>query len=225
MPRATAVWLVEKTSLTFEQIGSFCSLHPAEVQALADGDVNARMRGVDPVVTRQLTAAEIQRCEQDPQARLQLSSADEDLPQPLLRSKGKRYTPLAKRQDRPSAIAWCLRNHPELSDAQLVRLIQTTKTTVQKIREKKHWNQNNLKPRSPADIGMCSYEDLHAELVKAQKRQDKARERSLGETESSVASVSGDALPPGENPLAGGAGTQEHEDAVLDSLFHKSSNR
>src|ERR1700674_2158952 len=137
MPKATAVWLVENTSLTFEQIAEFCGLHPLEVQAIADGEVAIQMQGLDPSANGQTTAAEIARCQADPEARLKLW--DEAVPQQFVRHKGPGYTPIAKRQDKPDAIMYLLRNHPELSDAQICRLVGTTKPTINAVRARTHW--------------------------------------------------------------------------------------
>ncbi len=131
MPKATAVWLVDNTSLTFRQIAAFCQLHELEVQGIADGEVAVGIQGMDPVVNSQLTREEIERCEKDPAADLQ--AAKRDLPQPSKRTKGPRYTPLAKRQDKPDGVAWLLRHHPELKESQIAKLIGTTKTTIQAI--------------------------------------------------------------------------------------------
>jgi hypothetical protein len=168
MPKATAVWLVENTSLTFEQIADFCALHPLEVQAIADGEVASQMHGLDPVANAQTTAAEIARCEADPEARLELSPRA-TAPQ-RVRHKGPRYTPIAKRQDKPDAIAFLLRNHPELSDLQISKLIGTTKPTIAAVRDRTHWNSPNIKPRHPVVLGLCSHEELEQALSRARAR-------------------------------------------------------
>ena len=165
MPKATAVWLVENTSLSFDQIAAFCGLHELEIRAIADGEVAIGMVGLDPIVNGQLTQAEIDRCQADPSARLRMAISD--MPQPVARSKGPRYTPVTKRGDKPDAIAYLLKEHPELSDAQICKLIGTTKPTIQAIRDKSHWNSPNLKPRSPVMLGLCSYMELDAALTKA----------------------------------------------------------
>lgn len=165
MPKATAVWLIDKTALTFEQIAEFVNMHPLEVQAIADGEVAQGIIGYDPVANDQLSAAEIARCEADPAARLQkLSSA---LPEPKARHKGARYTPVAKRNDRPDGIMWLLRNHPQLPDAQISRLLGTTKETIAKVRDRSHWNSANIKPRDPVILGLCTQSDLNAALLAA----------------------------------------------------------
>src|ERR1700722_10020198 len=136
MPKATAVWLVENTSLTFEQIAEFCGLHPLEVQAIADGEVAIQMQGLDPIANGQTTTEEIERCQADPEARLKLSP--QAIPQQFIKHKGPRYTPISKRQDKPDAIIYLLRNHPELSDAQISKLIGTTKPTIHAVRDRHH---------------------------------------------------------------------------------------
>ena len=158
MPKATAVWLVENTALTFEQVADFCGLHPLEVQAIADGEVAVGIVGLDPVANSQVTRAEIQRCEGNPDGRLKLIITD--IPQSNSKPKGARYTPVSKRQDRPDAIAWIIKHHPELSDAAISKLIGTTKPTIQAVRDKSHWNATNIKPRNPVTLGMCSEADL-----------------------------------------------------------------
>lgn len=177
MPKATAVWLVENTSLTFDQIAEYCGLHPLEVQGIADGEVASGMQGLDPVANGQLTQEEIERCQKNPKARLQ--PAKQDLPQPLQRTKGPKYTPIAKRQDKPDGIAWILRNHPEVKDAQICKLIGTTKTTIQSIRERTHWNSPNIRPRDPVLLGLCTQSELNATIANA--RRQAASESGKGE--------------------------------------------
>lgn len=168
MPKATAVWLVENTSLAFEQIAAFCGLHELEVQAIADGEVAAGMVGLDPVANGQLTKAEIERCEKDPYSKLKMLAVD--LPLPAARSKGPRYTPITKRGDKPDAIAWVLKNHPELPDSAVTRLIGTTKPTIASVREKSHWNAANIKPRNPVLLGLCTQRELDEALSSAVRR-------------------------------------------------------
>ena len=168
MPKATAVWLVENTTLTFEQISEFCGMHSLEVQAIADGEVAIGMQGSDPIADGELTQEEIDRCSADPNA--QLKSADRRIPIPEARPKGARYTPVSKRQDRPDAIAWLLKNYPELSDSQVCKLVGTTKPTIDKVRERTHWNTQNIKPRNPASLGLCSEAELEKEVDLARAR-------------------------------------------------------
>ncbi|HEY5598587.1 MAG TPA: cell cycle transcriptional regulator TrcR [Kiloniellales bacterium] len=167
MPKATAVWLIENTSLTFEQVADFCGLHPLEVQGIADDEVSTGIQGLDPIIRNQVTREEIERCQKDPAARLNM--AKQDLPQPAKRTKGPRYTPVAKRQDKPDGIAWLARHHPELKDSQIARLIGTTKTTIQAVRERTHWNSPNIRPRDPVLLGLCSQGDLNQAVEKARR--------------------------------------------------------
>jgi uncharacterized protein len=167
MPKATAVWLVENTALTFDQIGDFCGLHPLEVQAIADGEVAVQMQGLDPVANGQLTLEEIERCQKDPRARLKLSA--EAVPVPMVKHRGPRYTPIAKRQDKPDAIAWLLKSHPELSDGQISKLIGTTKPTIHAVRDRTHWNATNIKPRHPVALGLCTLPELDAAVARANR--------------------------------------------------------
>ena len=164
MPKATAVWLIDNTGLTFDQIADFCDLHVLEVQAIADCEVGAGIQGYDPVQNRQITAEEIARCEADSTASLVL--AESNLPQPTMRTKGPRYVPVARRGDKPDGIAWLVKHHPELSDAQIGKLIGTTKETIGKIRERTHWNIQNIQPKHPAMLGLCSQGDLNAAIEK-----------------------------------------------------------
>ncbi|MCR4268021.1 DUF1013 domain-containing protein [Nitratireductor sp. ZSWI3] len=165
MPKATAVWLVDNTALTFDQIAEFCKLHPLEVGAIADGDAAQGIKGMDPVMTGQLTREEIALGERDPNHRLKLSEPKVRVPE--TKRKGPRYTPLSKRQDRPNAILWLVRNHPELKDAQISRLVGTTKSTIEQIRERTHWNSANLVPMDPVTLGLCSQIDLDLEVQRA----------------------------------------------------------
>ena len=167
MPKATAVWLIEKTALTFTQIADFCGMHPLEVQAIADGEVAQGIVGYDPVANMQVTTDEIKRCEADPDARLVLIPPSNVINK---RSRGARYTPVAKRNDRPDAIAFVLRNFPQLSEAQVIKLLGTTKDTIQKVRERSHWNSANIKPRDPVILGLCSQSDLNAMVSQANDR-------------------------------------------------------
>ncbi|UCH75647.1 MAG: DUF1013 domain-containing protein [Rhodospirillales bacterium] len=167
MPKATAIWLVDNTTLSFEQIAEFCGLHILEVRAIADGEVMGGMAGMDPVANGQLTKEEIALGEADENHRLRL--AESDIPQPVSRPKGPRYTPVSKRQEKPDAIAWLLRHHPELSDAQIGRLIGTTKPTINSVRDRSHWNIANLQPRSPVELGLCTHMELTEAVQRARK--------------------------------------------------------
>lgn len=168
MPKGTAVWLVDNTMLTFRQIAEFCGLHELEVQAIADGDVAVGMQGLDPVKAGALTAEEIERCEADDNA--VLAMVKPKLPQPKARQKGARYTPVSKRGDRPNAISWLVKNYPELSDAQISKLIGTTKPTINAVRDRSHWNSPNIKAENPVGLGLCSSADLEKAVALARAR-------------------------------------------------------
>ena len=174
MPKATAVWLVENTSLTFEQIAELCGLHVLEVKGIADGDVAQGIKGMDPISTGQLTREEIEKGERDPNYRLRLQESKVVLP-PQPKRKGPRYTPVSRRHERPSAILWLVRNHPELKDAQIMRLVGTTKPTIAAIRERTHWNSPNLQPQDPVTLGLCTQIDLDNEVKKAARRVERER--------------------------------------------------
>ena len=167
MPKATAVWLIEKTGLTFVQIADFCGMHPLEVQAIADGEVAQGIVGYAPVANSPVTQADITRCEADPAARLKLLATT--LPAPK-RLRGARYTPVAKRNDRPDGIAYLLRSFPQLSEAQVGKLMGTTKDTIQKVRDRTHWTSANIKPRDPVILGLCSQSDLNMAVSTANER-------------------------------------------------------
>jgi len=175
MPKATAVWLVENTSLSFDQIAEFCKLHPLEVKGIADGEVATGIKGYDPISTGQLTREEIAKAESKPDYRLHLAQSKVRVPE-FKKPRGARYTPLSRRQDRPNAILWLLRNHAELKDAQIMRLVGTTKHTLDSIRDRTHWNAANLQPMDPVTLGICSQIDLDLEVNKAAKDRPKTEE-------------------------------------------------
>ena len=174
MPKATAVWLIDNTALTFDQIADFCSLHILEVKGIADGDVDHGIRGADPIAAGQLTRLEIEDCQKDSNSRLKAIQKRDDLPD-VARRVGKKYTPLSKRQDRPDSIFWLVRNHPELLDSQIGKLVGTTKSTIQSIRDRTHWNSANLTPLDPVSVGLCSQVDLDKAVQKAFKRIEKRK--------------------------------------------------
>jgi len=178
MPKATAVWLVDNTALTFEQIAAFCGLHDLEVQGIADGEVAVGIRGLDPITNDQLTRDEIVRCEQDKSLRLNLNAPSTKVPQ---RTRRARYTPVSKRQDRPNAIAWLIKNYPELNDAQIGKLLGTTKSTITAVRERTHWNTQNISPHDPLLLGICSESELLEELRKARRRQEREEKKAARE--------------------------------------------
>ena len=165
MPHATASWLVDNTALSFEQISEFCGLHILEVQAMADDLTSTKYTGRDPVHSGELTHAEIEKGQADPEYRLKMHRAPVD----VSRTKGPRYTPVSKRQDKPDGIAWIIRNHPEISDAQIGKLIGTTRTTITAIRERSHWNISNITPKDPVTVGLCSQRELDAAVARAGK--------------------------------------------------------
>ena len=168
MPKATAVWLVDNTALTFDQVADFTKMHPLEVRAIADGDAAQGIKGMDPISTGQLTRDEIERGEKDPNYRLRLGESKVTLP-PAAKKKGPRYTPVSRRHERPSAILWLVRNHPELKDAQIMRLVGTTKTTIARVRDRTHWNASTLTPMDPVTLGLCSQIELDFEVQRAAK--------------------------------------------------------
>lgn len=161
LPKATAVWLVDNTTLTFEQIAEFCGMHILEVQGIADGEVAVGIAGKNPVLARQLTREEIERCETDSKALLKLTeTAKEYITSEKDKKKKSRYTPVARRQDKPDAIAWLLKHCPNITDRQITKLIGTTKKTIEAIRDKSHWNYSNITPRDPVLLALCKQKDL-----------------------------------------------------------------
>jgi hypothetical protein len=191
MPKATAVWLVDNTALSFDQIAQFCKLHPLEVKAIADGESSQGIKGLDPVATGQLSREEISAAEG--QSRTEAETLRTQGRVPESKRKGPRYTPVSKRQDRPNAILWLVRNHPELKDAQISRLVGTTKSTIEQIRGRTHWNAANLTPMDPVTLGLCTQIDLDLEVERAAKNRGAVPKISMAvcfclprETESEV---------------------------------------
>ncbi len=180
MPTATAVWLVDNTTLTFRQIAAFCGLHELEVQGIADDEVAPGTQGLDPITNFQLEPEEIRRAEADPAYDLQLmenpAAAGEE------RRRGPRYTPLSKRQDRPAAIAWLIKNHPDLTTGQISKLIGTTKTTINAVRDRTHWNISNIQPTDPVALGLCGQIELDSAVRIAGERAVKQQEAGSPET-------------------------------------------
>ncbi|MEL6505621.1 MAG: cell cycle transcriptional regulator TrcR [Pseudomonadota bacterium] len=209
MPKATAVWLVDNTALTFEQIGDLCGLHTLEVKSIADGDSAQGIKGLDPIQTGQLSRDQIKGAEENPDIRLKLLEPKVKVPE--LKKKGPRYTPVSRRQDRPNAILWLVRSHPELKDAQIIRLVGTTKSTIAAIRDRTHWNSANLQPLDPVTLGICSQIDLDFEVAKAEKYKPKVAE---GETTDGL-------LPASETQIVDPRDTspQASEDVDADSVF------
>ncbi|MBL4756247.1 MAG: DUF1013 domain-containing protein [Rhizobiales bacterium] len=201
MPRATAVWLVDNTSLTFSQIGDFCDIHELEVKGIADGDVAQGILGLDPIGKGQLTRAEIEKGQDNSEYRLKLSAPKVEIPE-IARRKTPRYTPLSRRQDRPNAILWLLRYHPELRDSEIIRLVGTTKPTIQAIRERTHWNSANLVAADPVGLGLSTQINLDAVVRKAGERADReklAQDKAAGITGESIT------LTPAERAIADAA--------------------
>jgi len=216
MAKATAVWLVDNTTLSFRQIADFCGLHELEVQGIADGDVAAGVKGFDPIASNQLEPSEIEKGEKDPSYRLKLkfnaAAVGEE------KRRGPRYTPLSKRQDRPAAILWLVKFHPELSDAQIGKLVGTTKPTIQAIRDRTHWNISQIQPIDPVALGLCRQSELDAAVQKAARK--KAAEgvvmsdderRKLVSTETSLAMGTEPRGPAGLAGLEHPAGDEEAE--------------
>ena len=165
MPKATAVWLIDNTALSFEQIADFCGLHALEVQAIADGEVSSGIQGIDPLQNGQLARGEIEKAQEDPSYRMKMLVSN--LPQPKARSKGPKYVPVSKRGDKPDAIAWLVKHHPELKDGQIAKLVGTTKDTINKVRDRTHRNSQNITARHPVLLGLCSQIDLDQAVTKA----------------------------------------------------------
>jgi len=172
MPKATAVWLIDNTGLTFRQIADFCKLHELEVKGIADGDVAQGIKGLDPIAAGELTRDEIEKAEADPAHALVMAKPKTTIPVTKPR-KGPRYTPVSRRQDRPDAIAWLVRNHPELPDSAIMKLIGTTKPTINAIRERTHWNSANITPADPVGLGLCTQILLDQAVMKAAKKAGK----------------------------------------------------
>ena len=175
MPKATAVWLIDNTALTFRQIADFCQLHELEIKGIADGDVAQGIKGLDPIAAGELTRDEIEKAEKKPGHRLSMAKPKTSVPVTKPR-KGPRYTPVSRRQDRPDAIYWLVRNHPELPDSAIIKLIGTTKTTIAAIRDRTHWNSANIKPVDPVALGLCTQLLLDQAVMKAAKKAGKVSE-------------------------------------------------
>ncbi len=235
MAKATAVWLVDNTTLSFKQIADFCGMHELEVQGIADGDVAAGVKGFDPITNNQLTREEIEAGEKDPLHKLKLkfyaAAQGEE------KRRGPRYTPLSKRQDRPASILWLVKFHPELSDGQISKLVGTTKPTIQAIRERTHWNINNIQPIDPVALGLCKQSELDAAVQKANAKKAKEggvmsddERRKLVSTEQSLGMAPEPRMPSAISGLEtftlGGANDEKEEEPILDadSLFNLPDN-
>ena len=180
MPKATAIWLVENTALTFKQIADFCGMHELEIKGIADGEVGMGIKGLNPISTNQLTKEEIDKAANDPEHSLELIQNEITI-QTERDPKQKKYTPLSKRQERPDAISWLLRNHPELKDSQVAKLVGSTKNMVISIKNKTNWNMSNIRPQDPVGLGLCKQVDLDEALEKAERSQKRAAKKKLKE--------------------------------------------
>jgi hypothetical protein len=226
MPKATAVWLVDNTALSFEQIAAFCTLHPLEVQGIADGDVASGIMGVNPIQNGQLTREEIEKAEADPNYRMKVSEPKVRVA--AVKRKGPRYTPISRRNERPNAIKWLVRNHPELKDAQIMRLVGTTKSTIESVRENTHWNAANLAAMDPVTLGLCSQIDLDLEVKRASKDAPAQHELHEGTTlltaEDALARANARLHPTsdaGFDGEGGHHGAQAADELDADSVFAK----
>ena len=204
MPKATAVWLVDNTALSFEQIADFCGLHPLEVKGIADEDVAKGIKGQDPVASGQLTREQIAEAEKDPRRRLKMAPAKHKMPNVRLK-RAPRYTPVSKRQDKPDAVYWLIRNHPEFSDSDIIKLVGTTKATIAKIRERSHWNAANIKAVDPVTLGLCSQIELDFIVARAANRKPRQPKKptetlkTVEETTGGVTPAPAEKAPEGES--------------------------
>ena len=229
MPKATAVWLLDNTTLTFEQVGAFCVLHPLEIKAIADGDAAQGIKGMDPILTGQLTREEIEKAEADQNYHMKISEPKVRVPE--VKRRGPRYTPVSKRQDRPNAILWLVRNHAELKDSAIMRLVGTTKPTIQASRDRTHWNSATLTPTDPVTLGLCTQLELDMEVRKAAKAAPPPAEpqgaRLLSAEETTALRARQEESEAAARMLfsgeSGGGREREHVDA--DSLFAKLKSR
>ena len=176
MPKATAIWLVDNTSLSFKQIASFCGMHELEIKGIADGEVGIGIKGLNPVTNNQLSKEEIERCSNDLSLSLEIIVNEASIKTDQSNQKNK-YTPLSKRQDRPDAVYWLIRNHPELKDSQIARLVGSTKSTIDGIRNRTNWNMNNIRPQDPVGLGLCKQIELDEALEKAERSKLRAQKK------------------------------------------------
>jgi hypothetical protein len=179
MPKATAVWLIENTSLTFKQIADFCGLHELEIKGMADGDVSVGIKAYNPILSNQLTREEIELSSKDPNRPLQLREKNIDIE--VKKMIGTKYTPIAQREDKPNAIAWLTKNYPMLADSQICKLVGSTKNTVDAIRNRKHWNMSNISPKDPVMASLCSQTELQAAIDKAKRRVEREAKKKARE--------------------------------------------
>ena len=187
MPKATAVWLIDNTTLTFKQIADFCGLHELEVKGIADGDVAVGIKAYNPILSNQLTREEIQLSSEDPSRPLKMNQKNMDIE--VKKMVGTKYTPIAKREDRPNAIAWLTKNYPQLADSQICKLVGTTKNTVVGIRTRKHWNMSNISPKDPVAANLCTQTDLMKAIEKTKRKQEKLEKAKKKEKENQVSAA------------------------------------
>ena len=181
MPKATAVWLIENTTLTFKQIADFCGIHELEVKGIADGDVAVGIKAYNPILSNQLTRDEIEACSKDSSRPLKIKEKTLDVE--VKKIVGTKYTPISKREDRPNAISWLTKNYPMLSDGQICKLVGTTKNTVDAIRTRKHWNMSNISPKDPVAANLCTQTDLQKAIDKAKRKQEREEKKKQKETQ------------------------------------------
>ena len=186
MPKATAIWLVDNTSLSFKQIASFCGMHELEIKGIADGEVGIGIKGLNPITNNQLSKEEIDRCSNNPSLDLEIIVNEASIKTDQSNKKNK-YTPLSKRQDRPDAVYWLIRNHPELKDSQIARLVGSTKSTIDGIRNRTNWNMNNIRPQDPVGLGLCKQIELDEALAKAERSKLRAQKKKEKEEKFLVA--------------------------------------
>jgi len=179
MPKATAVWLIENTSLTFKQIADFCGLHELEIKGMADGDVSVGIKAYNPILSNQLTREEIELSSKDPNRPLQLKEKNIDIE--VKKMIGTKYTPISQREDKPNAIAWLTKNYPMLADSQICKLVGSTKNTVDAIRNRKHWNMSNISPKDPVMASLCSQTELQAAIDKAKRKVEREAKKKARE--------------------------------------------
>ena len=191
MPKATAIWLVENTSLSFKQIANFCGMHELEIKGIADGEVGAGIKGLNPITNNQLAKEEIERCSEDSDLELQIIT-NEISAKTEQSKKKKKYTPLSKRQDRPDAVYWLIRNHPELKDSQVARLVGSTKSTIDAIRNRTHWNMANIRPQDPIGLGLCRQIELDEAIAKAERSMKRAQKKKEKEERDRLAEANED---------------------------------
>jgi uncharacterized protein len=187
MPKATAVWLIDNTTLTFKQIADFCGLHELEIKGIADGDVAVGIKAYNPILSNQLTREEIQLSSEDPSRPLTMNQKNMDIE--VKKMVGTKYTPIAKREDRPNAIAWLAKNYPQLADSQICKLVGTTKNTVVGIRTRKHWNMSNISPKDPVAANLCTQTDLMKAVEKAKRKQEKLEKAKKKEKANQVSTA------------------------------------